>query len=136
MRRILICILLALPVAAIEPATPFPSDPEGVTVIDRNSLSVSHKGQNTTFYAVLQRTEGLCYLDVYKGLPWTRIHHWPIVFEGQPVDLAPVTVLHIIDDSDSLVFHWDDFAGYREGAVKINVTYERATGTFKSSWVD
>lgn len=130
-------LAFCLGTATAEPrSAPFPSDPEGVTVVDRDALTVHHQESNTTFYATLSQGGGVSYLDVYKGLPWRRIYHWPIEFEGNPVHLNPSTVLHIEDDSGSLLFHWDDFVGYREGAVKIQVTYDRAKGTFRSSWVD
>ncbi len=133
---LVLVVVLSLSSFAQEGWAPFPSDPPQVQLVDRASHVVWHGDTSVTFYAVLYKQGGKSYLDVYKGLPWARIHSWDIEFEGQSVDVPDNSVLEIGEYEDQIFFHWDEFVGYREAAVNLSLTYHRNTGKFSTSWSD
>ena len=127
--------LLTLSVNAWEE---FPPDDPALKVLDRDLVSVYDDEQERYFYAVLSNSEDQSYLDVYEGLPWKRIHRWPVSFEGEKVKVRDRAVLKISNDEEgmTLYIYWNDFAGYAEGAVRQSLVYDRKTGKFTTSWSD
>lgn len=127
-------LLVLSPAARAQSAQEYPEDPSGAVVVDRDNLNLDEH----VFYAVLYTEGKQSYLDVYKGLPWQRIHHWPIEFQGEKVVVGARSVLHIDkrEDEDVLDFYWSSFAGYQEGAVHQSLSYDRKTGAWKTNWSD
>lgn len=133
MRTLLVLLLLVVaPALAQEPTDSFPPDPAGVRVVDRDAIFFNDQ----YFYAIAYNQAGRGHLEVYQGLPWKKVYEWSIEFQGEPITLAPVTVLHIDEFESTLVFYWDDFVGYREGAVHQSVVYDPKKGRFETQWSD
>lgn len=88
------------------------------------------------FYAVLYDVGEQSHLDVYKGLPWRKIHSWPVTFQGEPVKVTPTAVLKMEADDQQITFWWQEYVGYREAVVHQAVIYHRDTGKFSTSWSD
>jgi hypothetical protein len=138
MLAFLFLLLLTVPTLAQNSWAEFPPDESDLKVIDRAYETVYTDDNEAHFYAVLSQGREQTYLDIYKGLPWKRIHRWPISFQDEPVQLRNRAVLHITPDEEgnTIIFHWDEFAGYAEAAVRLSVTYDRSTGKFTTSWSD
>lgn len=117
--------------SAAPPAEDYPADPAGAVVVDRDNLE--------DFYALLYTRENQSFLDVYRGTPWKRIHHWPIVFQDEKVVVPARSVLHIVREGEGenqLVFFWSSYGGYREGAVHLSLSYDLKTGKWTTNWSD
>ncbi|MBI3924395.1 MAG: hypothetical protein HY319_02535 [Armatimonadetes bacterium] len=133
----MLLLLALLTGAAWGESADFPADPADATVVDRVSLEVSAGDQSISFYALLYSRGEQSFLEIYKqATPWQKLHTWKIEFQGEPVNVPPRSVLHILEDDAQLVFFWRSFVGYQEGAVSLALTYDRATGKFSTSWSD
>lgn len=138
MRRWLtLFLLLGLGLGArAQSAQDYPADPSGATVVDRAVLTTGSESE-VTFYAVLCTQRDQSFLDVYQGIPWKRVHHWPIEFQGDKVVVPARSVLQIAEDQPGqLTFYWTSYAGYSEGAVHLSVTFDRSKGTWTPNWSD
>ena len=134
--RWLLILLLTLPCQAWEL---FPEDDPALKVVDRAYQAVySEKGGEAHFYAVLYNGEKQSFVDIYKGIPWKRIHRWSVDFQGEKVKVRPRAALEISNDEEAnqLHFFWNDYAGYAEAAVRLALTYDRGTGKFRTNWSD
>lgn len=131
---LLIGALLCLsPAARAQTAEDYPDDPTGAVVVDRDSLEMDGR----SFYAVLYTQGQQSYLDVYQGLPWQRVHRWPIEFQNEKVVVPSRSTLHIDKGDDDVVsFFWNSYAGYREGNVHMALLHDLKSGTWKTSWSD
>lgn len=116
----------------------FPEDDPKLTVVDRAYKSFWANDKEVHYYAVLSNDSTQSYFDVYKGLPWKRVHRWPVSFEGEKVKVTRRAAVQIADYDDRNVIHfyWNDYAGYSEGAVHLGLSCDRATGKFKTHWSD
>ena len=115
----------------------FPQDTPGMRVVDRDYLQTSRDGKEAYYYAVLYNGEDQTFLDIYGGLPWKRLYHWPVTFEGDKVLVRPRAALSITEEDDGKIdFYWNDYAGYSEGAVHLALIYDPKTGTFTPQWSD
>lgn len=140
MRVLLLALLLfwSVPAYAQQTWSEFPPDDPKLTVVDRAFKSLYTGDGEAHFYAVLSSDTKQSYLDVYKGLPWRRIHRWSLEFQGTLVKVRDRTVLQISHDEESqrLDFYWDEWAGYAEAAVHQVLIYDRKTGKFSTNWSD
>ena len=131
---ILAALLLGSPAFAQQSAD-LPAPPPG-QVVDRLLLDLETPSGTAWLYAVLSTEGDQSYLDVYKGLPFKRIHRWAIDLEGDKVKVGPQAVLMESHDGQRVTFYWREFVGYREGAVSMALIYHRATGRFETVWSD
>lgn len=136
MKRLLLAALFLLPVPALaQDSADLPST-QGLQVVDRDLVEVEGPTTMAYFYAVLSTEGDQSYLDVYKGIPFKRIHRWAIDLAGDKVKVGPDAVLVTSVDDDTINWYWREFVGYREGAVSLALTYHRKTGRFTTAWAD
>lgn len=136
MKRLLLAALLLLPLPVLaQDSADLPST-GGLQVVDRNLLEVEGPSTTAYFYAVLSTEGDQSYLDVYKGIPFKRLHRWAIDLNGDKVKVGPQAVLVSSVDDDTINWYWREFVGYREGAVSMALTYHRKTGKFSTAWAD
>lgn len=128
-------VLTAAPAVA-QQSSDLPST-KGQHVVDRLLLEVEAPNGTAYFYAVLHTEGDQSFLDVYKGLPFQRIHRWALDLQGDKVKVGPDAVLMALPgEDDTISFWWREFVGYREGAVSMALTYHRKTGKFTTAWSD
>ena len=130
-----VVLLLFTPVFAWEV---FPDDDPGLRVVDRAYKPIYIEGRETHYYAVLSNGGRQSFLDIYKGLPWKKIHRWQVTFEGERVKVRPRAALEISHDEEQnkLFFYWNDYAGYAEGAVHQVLIQDLESGEFTTEWSD
>lgn len=115
----------------------FPPDTPDLVVVDRDYQTVYRDDQEVHYYAVLYNGEDQSFLEIYTGTPWKLAHRWPITFQDAKVMVRPRAALSIDEQEDgSLVFYWEDYAGYAEGAVRQSVVYDPKDGSFRTQWSD
>lgn len=136
MKRLLLAALFLLPVPALaQDSADLPST-QGMQVVDRDLVEVEGPTTFAYFYAVLSTEGDQSYLDIYKGIPFKRVHRWAIDLNGDKVKVGPDAVLVSSVDDDTISWFWREFVGYREGAVSMALTYHRKTGKFSTAWAD
>lgn len=136
MRILILTLLLLTSAVPAQQSDNFPADPAGAQVVDRAHETLYSDSGTAHFYALMTTRGDQSTLAIYKGLPWRKVHTWPLEFQGSRVRVPDNAVLHIEGSDQQVVFYWEDFAGYREGAVRLSLTYDRATGTFNTNWSD
>jgi hypothetical protein len=138
MQKLLVFFLSLLFSLSVSAWENFPQDDPALKVLDRDLVTISGDTDETYFYAVLSNGKDQTYLDVYQGVPWKRIHRWPVSFEGEKVKVKDASVLHIANDEETmtLIFYWNEFVGYAEAAVRQSLVYDLKSGKFTTSWSD
>jgi len=133
--------LLFSPVSAAEANRSYPSDPAGITVIDR-AVAFIYGTQSHALYAVMYNTKKSTLVDIYRSselngkLTWKKVYQWKPEMEGESHPLPAPSVLTVMDTDDQVSFSIVYTVKRYEGMVTFHLQYDKKSGRFEKGWSD
>ena len=133
-------ILAALHGAAFS----MPSDPEGVSVIDRALYRGTTPGEEHVIYITLYNTvDSIGTVELQSGIRlqdgwyWETVCRWnPVTFSGVPAFISPGSVLSVHRVNSSLLVTWIDTLDCFEGTALLYLDYNLQSRGFEEFYLD